>query len=70
VQQERIRQRDRMDSDLIGKILSSQLSRETRLEQADDVISNENGLDDLTHQVVQTHRRYLELAKSEPKSVD
>lgn len=70
VQQERIRQRDGMDSDLIGKILSSQLSRDTRLEQADDVISNENGLDDLTHQVAQTHRRYLELAKSVPKSVD
>lgn len=66
VQQERVRRRDGMDSALIGKILASQISREARLEQADDVISNENGRDDLTRQVARAHRRYLELAKNAP----
>ena len=66
VQEERIRQRDGMDSALIGKILASQISRQARLERADDVIRNENGLDDLTRQVVSAHRRYLALAKDIP----
>ncbi|HLF96291.1 MAG TPA: dephospho-CoA kinase [Methylococcaceae bacterium] len=66
VQKERTRGRDGMDSELIGKILASQISREARLEQADDVISNEQSLDDLVQRVAQTHRHYLELAKTAP----
>lgn len=63
VQKERIRRRDGTDSELIEKILASQISREARLEQADDVIANENGRDALARQVAQTHQRYLELAR-------
>jgi dephospho-CoA kinase len=63
VQKERIRQRDGTDDALIGKIIASQLSRAERLEQADDIIRNENGRDDLARQVADLHRRYLELAE-------
>lgn len=65
-QKERIRRRDGMDNELIGKILASQLPRETRLEQADEVISNGKGRDDLARQVARTHQHYLELARSAP----
>lgn len=61
-QKERIRRRDGMDSGLIGNILASQLPRSARLEQADDVIGNDGGLDELDRQVGDLHRRYLELA--------
>lgn len=66
VQRERIRRRDGMDSALVGKILASQISREARLEHADNIINNDNGWDDLSRQVEQIHQRYLELAKGAP----
>jgi dephospho-CoA kinase len=45
-------------------IIASQVSRQERLRQADDVIHNDNGLEALEAQVVPLHLRYLGLAKN------
>jgi len=53
----------------VRTIMAHQLARAARLARADDVISNENGLDTLRSQVAALHARYLSLARqASPKS--
>ncbi len=53
----------------VRAIMAQQLARSARLARADDIISNENGLDTLRPQVAALHARYLSLARhASPKS--
>jgi len=61
-QRTRVASRDGLSEDEITNIMKSQTDRDTRLSSADDVISNEQGLDSLQAQVETLHRRYLQLA--------
>ena len=54
--------RDNNNPDQIKSIISAQLPRDIRLEHADDVILNDQGLDYLQQQVKTLHNRYLELS--------
>jgi dephospho-CoA kinase len=61
-QRTRVASRDGLSNDEISNIMKSQTDRDTRLSSADDVISNERGLDALQAQVKTLHEQYLELA--------
>ena len=60
----RTMQRDHIDADYVKRIIASQVDRQERLNGADDVITNSGELDELSTQVQQLHRKYLELAHS------
>jgi dephospho-CoA kinase len=51
--------RSGLDRATIEQIMAAQWSREQRLAQADDVIANTGGIDDLRTQVEKLHQRYL-----------
>ncbi|MDG2958286.1 dephospho-CoA kinase [Exercitatus varius] len=63
----RASRRDHSQRALIQKIMDSQVSRETRLSFADDVINNDGELADHYHElrqnVLKLHRTYLDLAE-------
>ncbi|MEQ8428646.1 MAG: dephospho-CoA kinase [Gammaproteobacteria bacterium] len=61
-QKTRTLQRDNRTEAMVEKIIASQASREQRLAQADDVISNDVTIDELEMNVEKLHRKYLELA--------
>jgi len=65
LRRQRIKQRDQLDDQQINKIFAAQLSRQTRLDHADDIIHNDLGLDQLRTQVIDLNRRYTEIAKQE-----
>jgi dephospho-CoA kinase len=54
--------RDANDAAQVKAIMAAQASRESRLALADDVISNDAGLDALDAAVAELHQRYLQLA--------
>jgi dephospho-CoA kinase len=55
--------RDSIDLDLAQQMLAQQWSNEDRLNQADDIIQNNNKQDaDLNLQVAKLHQKYLLLA--------
>jgi dephospho-CoA kinase len=58
----RVMARSKLDAAQVGAIMAAQVTRETRLAAADDVIDNQGGLDSLRAQVDALHRRYLEFA--------
>lgn len=60
---ERVRQRDGLKRTQIEQIIAAQVDRQSRLAVADDVISNDRGLQTLEKAVEQLHRRYLDLAE-------
>lgn len=60
----RTHQRDKIPESLIKTIISSQVSRNTRLAAADDVIDNNLGIENLKPQVKRLHDKYLELAQN------
>jgi dephospho-CoA kinase len=62
VQLERTMARDSNSETQVKAIMAAQSSRADRLKIADDVISNDAGLDALDQTVARLHRRYLELA--------
>ena len=62
MQVKRTQQRDQVTADEVHRILDSQATRSTRLQLADDVISNAGDLDALTNAVQRLHQRYLALA--------
>jgi dephospho-CoA kinase len=62
VQIERASSRDNNDPHLIRSIVVTQMSREKRLESADDIINNEGDLESLYHQVDTLHDLYIDLA--------
>ena len=63
VQRQRALSRGGLDAGTLDDIMAVQATREARLEVADDVISNDGGLDNLKSQVADLHRRYLALAQ-------
>ena len=73
-QLQRASRRDQNSAALIRKIMQSQVSRQQRLAEADDVISNEQpltpeNLQTLKNEVQQLHQKYLRLAQTEVKNV-
>lgn len=62
VQKQRAMVRDKQSDTEINRIMSRQVSRQIRLQQADDIILNDNNQTDLKAQVADLHRSYLALA--------
>jgi len=60
-QVERVKLRDKLSSERILSIISSQTSRETRLFYADTIIDNSNSASQLAEQVKKLHNHYLNL---------
>ncbi len=58
----RLMRRDDIDATLAGRMLASQVSRQRRLELADDVIDNSGGPERLDSVVRNLHETYLDLA--------
>lgn len=65
VQIARTMARDNNNEAQVKAIIASQASREQRLAAADDVISNDRGLEYLDQQVQALHQKYLALAEIE-----
>ena len=61
---ERVRQRDNRDVEEIRAILNSQVSDQTRISAADDVIENNSDFKALESQVQQLHNTYMMLPES------
>lgn len=55
--------RDQVPMEQVEAIMRAQLSREERLAQAHDVVTNDGPLERLHQQLEQLHQRYLELAR-------
>ncbi|MFT5562134.1 MAG: dephospho-CoA kinase [Litorivivens sp.] len=62
LQIERTMARDNNERAQVERIIASQAARKDRLAQADDVICNDLGLDDLHHAADKLHQHYLALA--------
>jgi len=60
-QVERVKLRDKLSSERILSIISSQTSRKTRLSYADNIIDNSNSASQLAEQVKKLHNHYLNL---------
>ncbi len=63
VQVARVMARSRLTADEVRAIMATQASREERRAAADDVLTNDGGLDALQPQVLRLHHRYVELAR-------
>lgn len=62
-QLERTKKRDHCTDQQVKKIISNQVSRETRLKSADDIISNNETLEIMEKKIEQLHLYYLSLVK-------
>jgi len=65
---ERTLKRDQRNLDEIKSIIKSQVSRETRLEIADDIIDNSHSTNSLKEQVKALHIKYTQLSTNRPKA--
>jgi dephospho-CoA kinase len=63
IQIQRTSKRDKVPSEQVKSIIKSQLSRQEKIELADDVISNEGSLADLEEKIKALHNSYLIYAK-------
>ncbi|HUW50061.1 MAG TPA: dephospho-CoA kinase [Sulfuricella sp.] len=54
--------RSRLSADEVRAIMANQIPRAERIKQADDILSNRGGQEDLEEQVRNLHQRYLALA--------
>ena len=68
LQVSRVMARSGMSEAEVSAIMLAQASRSARLEVADDVIKNDDGLDVLHHQVTALHARYCALAEKIDKN--
>ena len=68
LQLERTMQRDDNDAEQVKAMMASQASREQRLEKADDIIINTQGLDFLDQEVARLHQTYLQLAEKKQQA--
>ena len=66
LQIERACHRDDVTPDLIEKIINSQISREQRLELADDVLVNDASIETLSSKILTLHLQYLKLVNNRP----
>lgn len=62
IQQQRAMQRDGQTAEQIERIMAAQISRQARLEAADDVVHNDGSLAALYAQLIPLHQHYLSLA--------
>lgn len=62
VQVARVMKRSNLSRDEVLAIMAAQLSRAERLRNADDVVTNDDGIDELESQVRPLHERYLKYA--------
>jgi dephospho-CoA kinase len=67
VQVARTMARDSNDEAQVKRIIAAQMSRQARLNIADDVVVNDDGLDALDATVDELHRRYLDLATAKAR---
>jgi dephospho-CoA kinase len=59
VQVQRVMARNNLSEEQVRAIMANQVSREQRLAAADDVITNEGGIEALRPQISQLHEKYL-----------
>lgn len=64
IQIQRAQLRDNLTKSEVEAVLRTQLSREQRLSQTDDVICNNTSLDDLDEQTQTLHLRYMTLSNA------
>lgn len=64
LQIQRAMARDNLDETTIRAIMAAQVSREARLSNADDVITNTGSLDDLKDAVLVLHQKYSEMTQN------
>ncbi len=69
VQISRVTTRDNQSTEEVEQIISSQASRHSRLEIADDIIENVGSTDDLYERVDAMHLTYLEYARKSNQTV-
>ena len=60
----RAKSRDRLSESDIQAVIGSQVSREHRLERADDIIVNHGTINELAQQVEKLHHYYLSLPQA------
>lgn len=58
----RTQQRDHSTEEQIRVIMSQQIDRQQRLQQADDILYNNGSVEDLRHAVIQLHHKYLAMS--------
>ena len=63
MQIKRSQKRDNSDIEVIKNIMKSQVSRQTRINAADDIILNTGNLDSLNKKVNSLHQQYIKLSK-------
>ena len=63
MQIKRSQKRDNSDIEVIKNIMKSQVSRQVRIDEANDIILNTDNLDSLNKQVEKLHQQYLKLSK-------
>lgn len=63
LQIDRVSKRDNCDEATVKNIIESQVSRQVRLEAADDVITNTGDIESLQQKVDKLHQQYLNFSK-------
>lgn len=61
----RVMERSNLSDMDINAILNAQMRREEQLKLADDIITNNYGLDELKHQVIELHKKYKKFILSQ-----
>jgi len=64
LQIQRVTQRDQQSEDEVKKIIEQQVSRQQRLQAADEIIDNSGTLDSLKKQIEPLHQGYLQQGKN------
>lgn len=62
----RTMERSNLSEQKVRSIMATQVTRETRIQKADDVILNNQDIEYLTAQILLLHHKYLALSKNEP----
>ncbi len=64
IQIQRVIQRDQIDAQQARQILAAQISRQARLEHADEVLDNSDAITGLAARIQALHQRYLQLSQA------
>ena len=62
----RTMERSNLSEQKVRSIMATQVTRETRIQKADDVILNNQDIEYLKAQILLLHHKYLALSKNEP----
>ena len=63
VQIERTASRDNVSVEQVKAIIAAQMSREDKQKKADDILNNDRALNDVNHDLLTLHKRYLHMAQ-------